>query len=217
MAKRVRPHSASSDRKPRHPAPRATRKDALPPPVVRLPPPGPSVEALSLFEKGMHALQEHAYSDAAERFRALLADFPAEGALRERSQVYLALCERELGRRPAAPRTIEERLTAATAALNDGDEPLAERLARAVLADAPQQDLALYLLAAVQARRNDAEGALHLLERAIAVNPEIRAQARHDADFEGLRALEVFRQLIETPANHTTNSHRRPRRGRTGT
>ena len=36
--------------------------------------------------------------------------------------VYLALCERELARRPVEPRTTEERLTAATAALNNGDD-----------------------------------------------------------------------------------------------
>jgi hypothetical protein len=159
----------------------------------------------------MQSLQRHEYTDAAAGFRSLIADFPTESALCERSVVYLALCERELGRQPAAPRTIEERLTAATAALNDDDDAGAERLARSVLEDAPQQDLALYLLAAVEARRGDTDEALHLLSRAITVSPEIRAQARHDVDFEDLRELDAFRQLIDAPSG-SGQAHRRGKR-----
>jgi len=105
-------------------------------------------------------------------------------------------------------------LTAATAALNDGDEDTAQKLARSVLAEAPQQDLALYLLAAIEARRGAPDDALLLLGRAIEVSPELRAQARHDADFEDLRGLEAFRQLIDIPAPQQTQTSRRPRRGR---
>ena len=43
-----------------------------------------------------------------------------ERALLDRVRVYLDLCERELRSRAPEPRSIEERLTAATAALNDG-------------------------------------------------------------------------------------------------
>jgi hypothetical protein len=161
----------------------------------------------------MQALQRHAYAEAADLYRAIVSGFPAEGALCERSNVYLSLCERELRRQPAAPKTVEERLTAATAALNDDDDAGAERLARSVLEDVPQHDLALYLLAAIEARRGEMDGALQLLERAIAVSPEIRAQARHDVDFEDLRDLEAFRQLIEIPLSPGPYA-RRARRGR---
>src|SRR5262245_25290188 len=119
MAKRARQRSAEPEGKPEGPIPKKTidRTAAVPssPPEARLPP----AEAISLFEKGMSALQRHAYAEAADRFHALVEGFPGEGALRERSQVYLALCDRELRRQSPAPRTIEERLTAATAALND--------------------------------------------------------------------------------------------------
>ncbi len=132
---------------------------------------------------------------AADAFRGLISNYPREGALCERSMVYVALCERELARQPVEPRTTEERLTAATAALNNGDDDRAASLALAVLSDTPQHDLALYLLAAVEARRGATDEALHLLGRAMAVNPEIRAQARHDADFEDLRDMDAFRDL----------------------
>jgi tetratricopeptide (TPR) repeat protein len=171
-------------------------------------------EAVSVFERAMKALQRHEYTAAADAFRGLISNYPREGALCERSLVYLALCERELARRPLEPRTTEERLTAATAALNNGDDDRAESLAQAVLSDAPQHDLALYLLAAIEARRGATEEALHLLSRAMAVNPEIRAQARHDADFEDLRDMDAFRDLIETPVPPASEGPRRPRRSR---
>jgi hypothetical protein len=168
-----------------------------------------------LFEQGMQALQRHDYTAAAGVFRGLVSDYPREGALRERSAVYLALCERELARRPTEPRTVEERLTAATAALNNGEDERAEQLAQAVLKDVPQHDLALYLLAAVEARRGANVEALHLLGLAMTANPEIRAQARHDEDFEDLRDLEAFRDLIDAPIPPVTSDMlRRARRSR---
>jgi uncharacterized membrane-anchored protein len=156
----------------------------------------------------MSGLQRHEYVLAAGRFRALLERHPAEGALGDRARVYLDLCERELARRPVEPRTVEERLTAATAALNNGDNDRAEGLARAVLAEDPRQDLALYLLASVEARRGAADQALSYLGQAIALSPEARAQARYDPDFESLRPLEGFRELTEPPSTGSGASRR---------
>jgi tetratricopeptide (TPR) repeat protein len=178
----------------------------------------PPAEAVALFERGMAALQSHDYRSAAGHFQAVVGHFPAERALVERSRVYLALCQREIERRPAAPRTVEERLTAATAALNNGEDANAETLVRRVLDDSPQHELALYLLAAIEARRGARESALTLLTRAFDVSPEIRAQARHDLDFETLRDLEAFRQLLEAPvvreSQVLSNHQRRVRRAR---
>ncbi len=178
----------------------------------------PPADAVALFEHGMAALQSHDYRTADEHFQELLGRFPSERALVERSRVYLALCHREMERRPAAPRTVEERLTAATAALNNGDDGTAETLVRGVLEDSPRHELALYLLAAVEARRGERESALTLLTRALDVSPEIRAQARHDLDFETLRDLEAFHQLLEAPVVRESQSlasqQRRARRAR---
>ena len=176
--------------------------------------PGPQTGALRRFELGMAALQRHDYEAAAGHFQAVVSDFEDQRALVERSHVYLALCHRELNRRPAAPRTVEERLTAATAALNNGDEEEAERLVRLVLDSSPSHELALYLLAAVEARRGAKDSALDLLTRAFDVSPEIRAQARHDLDFETLRDLEGFQQLLEAPVTRDGQASAAPRRSR---
>jgi tetratricopeptide (TPR) repeat protein len=162
----------------------------------------------------MESLQRHNYGQAASGFRTLLDRYPSEGALMDRARVYLGLAERELARRPAEPRTVEERLTAATAALNNGDHDKAEALARAVLAEDPLQDLALYLLAAVEARRGLVDAALSYLGQAIAISPEARAQARFDPDFEALRDNDNFRELTDASLPSASSAARRGRRGR---
>lgn len=218
MAKRERQRSPQTRRKSRRPT--APRPSGVAEPAAdstrssSLGGKRPASDAVALFEKAMQRLQRHDYRAAATDFERLVQSYPAEGALKERSLVYLALCERERARRPAEPRTVEERVTAATAALNNGDDASAEAFVSAVLREAPQHDLALYLLAAIEARRGAADEALLLLSRALSVNPEIRAQARHDADFETIRELDAFRHLIDSPAGPTLDELRRARRAR---
>lgn len=198
MAKRSRPKFVRSDKKAQTPvAPVAP----APPPLPVIQP--PDEQALALFQQAMDLVYRRKFEGAAEQFRLLLDTYPKEGALLERARVYLDLAQRELNRQPANPRTVEERLTAATAALNNDQDAEAEQLVRGVLAEDPKHDLALYLMAAIEARRADHEAALSFLSRAIAVSPEVRAQAKHDPDFDPLRGSEAFLLLIEpqSPAN----------------
>src|SRR5215471_2581579 len=96
---------------------------------------GPAPEALSLFQQAAGLIQRHAYDEAAKALRSLLDRYPAERAILDRARVFLELCERELKRKPVAPKTVEERITAATAALNDEDDESAEGLVEGVLAE----------------------------------------------------------------------------------
>ncbi len=185
-------------------------------PAAPPPPAGPAPAAVNQFEQAMAALQRHAYQEAAELFRAILVEFPREGSLADRARMYLSLCERALSSRPTPPQTVEERLTTATAALNNGDLATAADLARSVLDIDPRHDLALYLLAAVAARHGQTEEALRRLREAIALSPEASAQARHDPDFESLHDLDDFWEITEPPPVETrAGAPRRPRRGRT--
>lgn len=223
MAKRARAHVNGTGRRLARQVSAPTRMLSLTPPPSQavvvsvsqppLPPQGPSPESLALFQAGMEALQRHGYADAAAHFRALLDGFAGERALLDRTRVYLDLCERELARRPASPRTVEDRLTAATIALNQDDDAQAEALAAAAIEESPRHDLALYLLAAVNARRGDQDVALDFLGRAFAARPDMRAQVRHDPDFAGLRHSDAFRSLLEAPAVQTRPSIRVARRG----
>jgi tetratricopeptide (TPR) repeat protein len=166
----------------------------------------PDPRAIAVFERAMALLQRHDYNNAMAEFTALQQHFPAEGALLERARAYAALCQRELSRsRDWTPGTVEERLTAATAALNNGEDRRAELLASQVVDEAPRRELGHYLLAVVYARRGSTAAALEALRHAIAASPEVRAQARHDADFESLRSNDTFKRLMaETPAQSVT-------------
>ena len=212
MAKRARPKTA--ERKTRQ---AETAISPAPAPVIQasprmMPAPvAPDAGALTLFQQAMESLQRKQFGPAAEGFRALLSRFPGERALVDRSRVYLDLAQREMTRQVANPRTIEERVTAATAALNNDQDAEAERLVRSVLNDDPRHDLALYLMAAIEARRGDADAALTFLARAIGVSPEVRAQARHDSDFQTLRSLEPFQELVG-PASGSPSPRPKPRR-----
>ena len=173
--------------------------------------PAPPTEALALFQHGMEALQRHAYAEASTAFDAIVIGYPQERGLLDRARVYLELCARELVRRPPTPKTIEERMTAATAALNNDDDAGAEELARSVLGDDPKHDLALYLLAAIFARRGSTADALDFLGRAIALSPEASAQARTDDDFTSLHDEDAFWTLTEPPIVPAGSRRRRAR------
>ncbi len=221
MSKRAKPRPVRANGKGKPAAAKPSGKPPTGAPVVVYPtpappPPGPSPEAVSQYEAGIAAFQKQNYNEAAELFRRLLAAFPREGSLADRARVYLGICERALAARPSGPQTAEERLTAATAALNDGDLSRAEELARAVVDADPEQDLALYLLAAVASRQGKPDEALASLAKAIALSPEATAQARHDDDFEPLHDLEEFWKLTEVPPAEARAAARRPRRGRPG-
>jgi thioredoxin-like negative regulator of GroEL len=168
---------------------------SMPPPA---PPSGPAPEALSLFQQAAALIQRHAYDEAARALRSLVERYPAERAILDRARVFLDLCERELKKKPVAPKTVEERITAATAALNEGDDESAEGLVETVLAEVPKHDLALYLMAVVHARRGSSDAAMDALSQAVSVSPDVRAQAKYDADFEILRGMDSFRALTDT-------------------
>jgi tetratricopeptide (TPR) repeat protein len=165
----------------------------------------------------MQLLQRKAYSAAAQSFQSLVDTFPAERALLDRARVYLELCRRESARpHPAEAASLEERLTLATAAFNDGDDARARSLLEGVLRQSPQQDLALYLLAAMAARRGDRDEALGHLARAVDASPDAAAQARLDPDFDDLHDDERFAALTSPPQAPVPGAPpaRRPRRGR---
>ena len=102
-------------------------------------------------------------------------------------RLYLNICQRQATPREAAPQTIDERLYAATLAINGGQYDEAIAHLRLVRDEDPDNDHALYMLAVAHAQRGEHAEAIAHLERAIALNPENRALARHDPDLEPLR------------------------------
>jgi tetratricopeptide (TPR) repeat protein len=181
---------------------------ALRPPIVR----ASYIQAVGLYEQGLAALQAHEYSRASTLLRSVLSSYPQEKELHERVRLYLNICERQVVPRASAPRTPEERVFAATVAFNAGDYETALAHLREANNAAPDHDLALYMLAAVLALRNEPDEAVPYLLRAIDLNPENRAMARHDADLESLRDNEQVRAALEANPPAKTERRRSPRR-----
>jgi tetratricopeptide (TPR) repeat protein len=157
-------------------------------------------EAVALYERGLEALQRHAYAEATNLLESVLRQYPEEKELHERVRLYLNICRRQATQREASPQTIDERLYAATLAINGGHYDQAIAHLRLVRDEDPDNDHALYMLAVAHAQRSEHAEAVAHLERAIALNPENRALARTDPDLEPLRADDAFRAALEAPS-----------------
>src|SRR5262249_26275837 len=146
------------------------------------------------------ALQRHEYAEATNLLESVLRQYPEEKELHERVRLYLNICARQASQREASPQTIDERLYAATLAINGGQYDQAIAHLRLVRDEDPDNDHALYMLAVAHAQRAEHAEAVAHLERAIALNPENRALARTDPDLEPLRADDAFRAALEVPS-----------------
>lgn len=169
-------------------------------------------EAVARYESGMRALQEHRFQEASDAFRAVLMQYPEEKELNDRVRLYLSLCERHLSS-TSEPRTLEERLYAATVALNAGDKQTAMRHLCEIVAEDPNHDGALYMLGVAYALDDDPEQALSYLQRAIQQNPDNRALALQDGDLERLMQDASIRAALEATAGRSADT-RTPRRHR---
>ncbi len=224
MSKRRRAPSRPAKRKPSRSVSRASARPSKSGPRGTVPqasgrPPGAPapragyVEAVALYEQGLQALQQHDYQRAAAVLRSVLTGYPDEKELHERVRLYLNVCERQAAPRESAPRNAEERVYAATLAVNTGNYDKALEHLSAVSVENADNDHVFYMLAIVHALRREPDAAMPCLLRAIALNPENRALARQDPDLEGLRDLEAFRAAVDT-ASFSRSDRRRPTRSR---
>ena len=170
-------------------------------------------EAIALYERGLDALQRHAYQKAAHLLESVLRQYPEERDLHERVRLYLNICQRQASHNEAAPQTIDERLYAATLAINGGQYDQAIVHLRLVRDEDPDNDHAIYMLAVAHAQRDEHAEAVAHLERAIVLNPENRALARNDPDLEPLRADDAFRAALEA-SPYARPDRRRPTKTR---
>lgn len=169
-------------------------------------------EAVALYEQALRTLQQHNFGKAADLLQHVIATFPEERELIERSRLYLTLCERQLKPPTAEPQNTPERLYAATIALNDGDLDGAVAHLEYILRNEPSHDQALYMLSVAQSERGELEDAIRYLEQAIEANPENRALARLDPDLDDLREEDAVIALLAGPAPRSGDHRRAARR-----
>ena len=199
------------------PGPRRQRTDPVRSPVIveteRTTPPG-HLEAVALYEQGVAAMQAHEFARASSAFRAVIARYPAERELHERVRLYLNVCDRHMAPRAASPSTPEERVFAATLAVNAGDLEAALDHLRTATTEAPRHDHALYMLASVLVLLGKVEEAIPPLLRAIELNSENRSMARHDPDLEPLRQYDNVRAALEGSSQAKSDRRKASRRSR---
>lgn len=152
-----------------------------------------------MYERALEALQRHEYEAAGNMLESVLRIYPEEKELHERVKLYLNICRRQAAPREPTPQTIDERLYASTLAINSGKYDEAIVHLRLVRDEDPDNEHALYMLAVAHAQRGEHAEAVAHLERAIALNPENRAQARRDPDLEPLHEDDAFRAALEAP------------------
>jgi tetratricopeptide (TPR) repeat protein len=168
-------------------------------------------EAVAVYERGLEALQRHDYRGAIDLLESVVLQYPEERELHERVRLYLNICKRQATPREASPQTIDERLYAATLAINGGQYDQAIAHLRLVRDEDPDNDHALYMLAVAHAQRDEHAEAIAHLERAIALNPENRALARTDPDLEPLRDNDAFHATLEAPSMARSDRRRAPK------
>lgn len=173
-------------------------------------------EAVAIYERGMQALQRHAYDEATALFESVLRQYPDEKELLERVRLYLNICQRQATPKEISPQSVDERLYAATLAINGGHYDQAISHLRLVRDEDPDNDHAIYMLAVAHAQRHEHAEAVAHLERAISLNPENRSLARTDPDLEPLRDDDAFRAALEAPVTQRQAAPiKRPLKART--
>ena len=154
--------------------------------------------AVKQYEQALEALQRRKFDKAATGFRQVIDDYPEERELHERSRLYLQVCDRQSQPAPV-PKTVEERVYAATLALNAGSQDEALEHLEAALKKNPDSDHVQYMLALAQAAGGDAQAAASHLLRSIELNPDNRFLARAESSFDLLREDEAIQEALRSP------------------
>ena len=111
---------------------------------------------------------------------------------------YLEVCARETTPDPT-PETPEERVYAATLALNAGAPDKALEHLAAAAASEPDSDHVHYMLAVARAAAGETKAAVTHLHRAIELNPDNRFLARNEPSFETLLENAAVRKALSSP------------------
>jgi tetratricopeptide (TPR) repeat protein len=191
---------ATASRRQVTPAKKVAKRPAAAPPVKKVPvvPLAPSSHdlAVAAFEHGFQALQQRQFGRAAELLTQVVDEYPDEKEMQERARVYLAICERQNSRGPN-PRSLEERVNAATVAINRGAFSDALALLRKAESDHRDNDHVQYMLCVAYTMLGDVAHALEHLKLAVSLNHENRYLASQDADLDPLRADTGFGAALE--------------------
>jgi tetratricopeptide (TPR) repeat protein len=151
-------------------------------------------QALDRFSAGLELVNQGQFSRAKAIFERLV-DNPSR-EVGERSKVYLNICNQRVAKPAVNLKSVDDMYDYAVTLANEGQPEQAEEYLRKAIKQAPKSDFLYYALAATFALRNDVEGTLEYLDKAIQMNSRNRYQAQNDPDFESMLEDPRFTELI---------------------
>jgi outer membrane protein assembly factor BamD (BamD/ComL family) len=150
--------------------------------------------AFQHYQSAVQLLHQAKYEKALAAFEKLLPEAPAE--IKERCQMYIQTCRRQLEQRNLAFGTPEEHYDYAVSQLNDGYYEEAREQFGKILSAHPGADYAFYGLALLDSITGRTQDCLNNLAQAIELNPRNRLQARADNDFQSMVDDPRFTELL---------------------
>jgi tetratricopeptide (TPR) repeat protein len=146
------------------------------------------------YQAAVQLVQQGRYERALAAFEKLLPAAPPE--IRERCQMYIHTCQRQLEQSRLTFLTPEEHNDYAVSLLNTGYYEEAREQFSSILADHQEADYAFYGLALVDSITGRSQDCLRHLARAIELNARNRLQARVDNDFQSMMDDPRFTELL---------------------
>ncbi|HET9526411.1 MAG TPA: tetratricopeptide repeat protein [Pyrinomonadaceae bacterium] len=174
---------------------RAVRPTQTQPP----PPRQPTIDeaaALGAFERAHKEFVRGRFAEARNQFRILVDKYSQVSEVAARARTYLAIAESRLRTESMLPRDADSLYDRGVIELNRGEYVAAQEMFERALKREPEAAHIHYGLAATRARLGSIDLALESLQRALAIQPNLRVRAQHDHDLNPLRNDPDFDRLI---------------------
>ena len=146
------------------------------------------------YQTAVQLVQQGKYERALAALEKLLPAAPLE--IKERCQMYIHTCQRQLEQSRLTFLTPEEHNDYAVSLLNTGYYEEAREQFSSILAEYEEADYAFYGLALLDSITGRPQDCLRHLARAIELNPRNRLQARVDNDFQSMMDDPRFTELL---------------------
>ncbi len=174
---------------------RAVRPTQTTPPPPRQPTIDESA-ALGAFERAHKEFVRGRFAEARNQFRILVDKYSQVSEVAARARTYLAIAESRLRTESMLPRDADSLYDRGVIELNRGEYVAAQEMFERALKREPEAAHIHYGLAATRARLGSIDLALESLQRALAIQPNLRVRAQHDHDLNPLRNDPDFDRLI---------------------
>ena len=177
---------------------------AVRPTQTAAPPRQPTIDesaALGAFERAHKEFVRGRFAEARNQFRILVDKYSQVSEVAARARTYLAIAESRLRTESMLPRDADSLYDRGVIELNRGEYVAAQEMFERALKREPEAAHIHYGLAATRARLGSIDLALESLQRALAIQPNLRVRAQHDHDLNPLRNDPDFDRLIFSNAS----------------